>query len=72
MMERACEVELISRHLGEEPVMIDEYIVQQTRQRAPKAQRCLAGIRRVRLAGRTSPDRRQGQRLAAVEAAPAV
>ena len=33
MMERACELELISRHLGEEPVMIDEYIVQRAAQR---------------------------------------
>ncbi len=33
MMERACELELISRQLGEEPVMIDEYIVQRAAQR---------------------------------------
>jgi ribulose-5-phosphate 4-epimerase/fuculose-1-phosphate aldolase len=33
MMERACELELISRQLGEEPVMIDDYIVQRAAQR---------------------------------------
>lgn len=33
MMERACELELISRQLGEEPVMIEEYIVQRAAQR---------------------------------------
>src|SRR5476651_1665943 len=33
MMERACELELISRQLGEEPMMIDEYIVQRAAQR---------------------------------------
>jgi ribulose-5-phosphate 4-epimerase/fuculose-1-phosphate aldolase len=33
MMERACELELISRQLGEEPIMIDEYIVQRAAQR---------------------------------------
>lgn len=33
MLERACELELISRQLGEEPVMIDDYIVQRAAQR---------------------------------------
>jgi ribulose-5-phosphate 4-epimerase/fuculose-1-phosphate aldolase len=33
MMERACEIELISRQLGEEPIMIEEYIVQRAAQR---------------------------------------
>jgi ribulose-5-phosphate 4-epimerase/fuculose-1-phosphate aldolase len=33
MMERACELELISRQLGEEPVMIDDYIVARAAQR---------------------------------------
>ena len=28
MLERACELELISRQLGEEPVAIDDYIIQ--------------------------------------------
>jgi ribulose-5-phosphate 4-epimerase/fuculose-1-phosphate aldolase len=33
MMERACELELISRQLGEEPVMIDDSIVKRAAQR---------------------------------------
>ena len=33
MLERACELELISRQLGEEPVMIDDDIVQRAAQR---------------------------------------
>jgi ribulose-5-phosphate 4-epimerase/fuculose-1-phosphate aldolase len=33
MMERACELELISRQLGEEPVMIEDYIIQRAAQR---------------------------------------
>lgn len=33
MMERACELELISRQLGEEPVMIDDYIIARAAQR---------------------------------------
>jgi ribulose-5-phosphate 4-epimerase/fuculose-1-phosphate aldolase len=33
MMERACELELISRQLGEEPVKIDDYIIQRAAQR---------------------------------------
>ena len=33
MLERACELELISRQLGEEPVMIDDYIIQRAAQR---------------------------------------
>ena len=33
MLERACELELISRQLGEEPVMIDDYIVARAAQR---------------------------------------
>jgi ribulose-5-phosphate 4-epimerase/fuculose-1-phosphate aldolase len=33
MMERACEIELISRQLGEEPVMIDDYIIARAAQR---------------------------------------
>jgi len=33
MMERACELELISRQLGEEPMMIDDYIVARAAQR---------------------------------------
>jgi ribulose-5-phosphate 4-epimerase/fuculose-1-phosphate aldolase len=33
MMERACELELIARQLDEEPVLIDEYIVQRAAQR---------------------------------------
>ncbi|MBS0223741.1 MAG: class II aldolase/adducin family protein [Proteobacteria bacterium] len=33
MLERACELELISRQLGEEPVIIDDYIVQRAAQR---------------------------------------
>ena len=33
MMERACELELISRQLGEEPLMIDDYIVKRAAQR---------------------------------------
>jgi ribulose-5-phosphate 4-epimerase/fuculose-1-phosphate aldolase len=33
MMERACELELISRQLGEEPVMIEDYIIARAAQR---------------------------------------
>jgi ribulose-5-phosphate 4-epimerase/fuculose-1-phosphate aldolase len=33
MMERACELELIARQLGEEPVTIDDYIVARAAQR---------------------------------------
>jgi ribulose-5-phosphate 4-epimerase/fuculose-1-phosphate aldolase len=33
MLERACELELISRQLGEEPVFIDDYIVKRAAQR---------------------------------------
>ena len=33
MLERACELELISRQLGEEPVMIDDYIIARAAQR---------------------------------------
>ena len=33
MMERACELELISRQLGEEPMMIDDYIIARAAQR---------------------------------------
>ena len=33
MMERACELELISRQLGEEAVTIDDYIVARAAQR---------------------------------------
>jgi ribulose-5-phosphate 4-epimerase/fuculose-1-phosphate aldolase len=33
MLERACELELISRQLGEEPVTIDDYIVRRAAQR---------------------------------------
>lgn len=33
MLERACELELISRQLGEEPMTIDDYIVQRAAQR---------------------------------------
>ncbi len=36
MMERACELELISRQLGEEPVMIEEYVVERAAQRMKK------------------------------------
>jgi ribulose-5-phosphate 4-epimerase/fuculose-1-phosphate aldolase len=33
MLERACELELISRQLGEEPVFVDEYVQQKARER---------------------------------------
>lgn len=33
MLERACELELLSRQLGEEPVMIDDYIIARAAQR---------------------------------------
>lgn len=33
MMERACELELISRQLGEAPLMIDDYIIKRAAQR---------------------------------------
>jgi ribulose-5-phosphate 4-epimerase/fuculose-1-phosphate aldolase len=33
MLERACELEVMSRQLGEEPVMIDDYIVARAAQR---------------------------------------
>jgi ribulose-5-phosphate 4-epimerase/fuculose-1-phosphate aldolase len=33
MLERACELELISRQLGEEPVFIDAYVQQKARER---------------------------------------
>lgn len=33
MLERACELELISRQLGEEPVLIDEHVQQKARER---------------------------------------
>jgi ribulose-5-phosphate 4-epimerase/fuculose-1-phosphate aldolase len=35
-LERACEVELISRTLGEPPVMIDDYVVQKAAERGKK------------------------------------
>jgi len=33
MMERACELELISRQLGEEPVAIEQYVIDRAAQR---------------------------------------
>jgi len=33
MLERACELELISRQLGEPPVMVDEYVQQKAAER---------------------------------------
>jgi len=36
MLERACELELISRQLGEEPVFVDEYVQQKARERMQK------------------------------------
>ena len=33
MLERACELELISRQLGEEPVIVDEYVQQKAAER---------------------------------------
>jgi ribulose-5-phosphate 4-epimerase/fuculose-1-phosphate aldolase len=36
MLERACELELISRQLGEEPVVVDEYVQQKAAERMKK------------------------------------
>jgi ribulose-5-phosphate 4-epimerase/fuculose-1-phosphate aldolase len=36
MLERACELELIARSLGEPPVPIDEYVVGKARERMQK------------------------------------
>lgn len=36
MLERACELELISRQMRAEPVMIDEYIIQKAAERGKK------------------------------------
>ena len=69
MLERACEVEIIARGLDEEPAPIEDDVVQQLRRARQGAAR-LARVRHDRLEGRPSPDRRQGQRLAAIEAGP--
>lgn len=36
MLERACELELISRQLGEEPIVIDEYVQKKAAERMKK------------------------------------
>jgi len=36
MLERACELELIARHLGEAPVLVDEHVVQKAAARMQK------------------------------------
>ena len=36
MLERACEVEIIARQLGEPPVMIEDYIIERARSRMQK------------------------------------
>ena len=36
MLERACELELISRQLGEEPIIIDEYVQKKAAERMKK------------------------------------
>ena len=35
-LERACELELISRQLGEEPVAIDDYVIGKAKERMTK------------------------------------
>ncbi|MGE0419553.1 MAG: class II aldolase/adducin family protein [Acetobacteraceae bacterium] len=39
MLERACELELISRQLGEEPVMVDDYVQQKAAERMKKVRK---------------------------------
>ena len=65
MLERACEVEIIARGLDEEPAPIDDEVVRRLRGERARQQRA-SPVRRLRLEGSASPDRRQGHRLAAV------